>query len=494
MELAEPTATAIFLTTFGALLAVSVLAGRIAARVGLPLTTLFLLLGMLAGSEGIGDIAFTDYALTFKLGTTALVLILFDGGLNTSLSAVRQVGAAAGTLATLGVLGTAAFTALAAWMMGLPLAESFLLGAVVSPTDAAAVFSVLRGSGVHLKRRVALTLEAESGLNDPLAFILVTLVTLHIAQPVDLFGWQAAAELVLQVVVGAVAGIAIGYGGRAVMERVAIATGGLYPVFTLAIAFLAFGVPTLLHGSGFLSVYIAGMILGGGELPQRASLLRVHDALGWLGQVAMFLVLGLLVFPSHLDDVAGMGIALALFIALVARPLVVALCLAPFGYRPREIAFIGWMGLRGAVPIILATVPVLARVPGAEPLFDLVFFFVLLSSLVQGGTGAWMARRLGLETREPPAPHAVLAIESMRPLQGRLISFHVDEALAVAGASILELPLPPEAAVALIVRGTILVAPLPETLLLPGDHVYLVARAEDEPVLRLMFGRPEDDD
>jgi cell volume regulation protein A len=494
MDLHEPTATAIFLTTFGALLAVSVLTGRLAARVGLPLTTLFLLLGMLAGSQGIGGIAFTNYALTFKLGTTALVLILFDGGLNTSLAEVRQVGGAAGALATLGVLGTAAFTAFGAWLMGLPVGESFLLGAVVSPTDAAAVFSVLRGSGVHLKRRVALTLEAESGLNDPLAFILVTLVTLNIAQPSQLFGWHAVAELALQVTVGVACGVVIGYGGRAVVQRVPIATGGLYPVFTLAIAFLSFGVPTLLHGSGFLSVYIAGMILGSGELPQRASLLRVHDALGWLGQVAMFLVLGLLVFPSHLVDVAWLGIALALFIALVARPLVVAICLAPFGFRPREIAFIGWMGLRGAVPIILATVPVLAGVPGAEPLFDLVFFFVLISSLVQGGTGAWMARRLGLETREPPAPHAVLAIESTRPLQGRLISFHVDEALAVAGATISELPLPAGAAVALIVRGTELVAPLAETVLRPGDHVYLVSRAEDGPLLQLMFGRPESDD
>lgn len=491
MPTSEPLGTALFLATCGALLAVSAISGRAATRFGIPLTALFLALGMLAGSDGLGRIAFDDYALTFRLGTAALVLILFDGGLNTSTAAVRRVAGPAAVLATFGVIGTAAVTALGAYWFGLSVSESVLLGAVVSSTDAAAVFAVLRGSGVHLRRRVGLTLEAESGLNDPMAIILTTLVTAHVGDIGALWSWRSLLDVVAQASVGWLGGIVVGRGGLFFLQRVRLAAGGLYPVFTLALAFLAFGLPTLVGGSGFLAVYVAGMILGEQEIPHRASLLRVHDALAWLGQVAMFVVLGLLLFPSRLGDVAGPGIGIGLFVAVVARPLVVALCLVPFRYPLREVAFIGWMGLRGAVPIILATVPVLAQVRGAERIFDLVFFVVAVSVLLHGMTGPALARRLRLEAAEPPAPPAVLEIESVRPLTSRLSSFYIDEALPVAGATVAELPLPPGAAVLLIVRDADLVAPTPEVALLPGDHVYLVARAEDEPVVRLMFGRPE---
>ncbi len=494
MSPAEPFGTALFLATCGVLLAVSAISGRAATRFGIPLTALFLALGMLAGSDGIGGIAFDDYALTFRLGTAALVLILFDGGLNTSVAAVRRVAGPASVLATVGVVGTAAVTALGAWSLGLSLAESVLLGAVVSSTDAAAVFAVLRGSGVHLRRRVGLTLEAESGLNDPMAIILTTLVTAHLGDLGSLWSWGTLWSVVMQAVVGGVGGVLVGRAGLYFLQHVRLSAGGLYPVFTLAVAFLSFGLPTIAGGSGFLAVYVAGMVMGDQEIPHRSSLLRVHDALAWLGQVTMFVMLGLLLFPSRLGDVAVPGIAIGLFVAVVARPLVVALCLAPFRYPLREVAFIGWMGLRGAVPIILATVPVLASAPGAERIFDLVFFVVAVSVLLHGMTGSPLARRLGLESAEPPAPPAVLEIESVRPLRTRLSSFYVDEALPVAGAPLGDLPLPEGAAVTLIVRDADLVPPRPEVTLLPGDHVYVVARAEDEMMVRLMFGRPEGDE
>jgi cell volume regulation protein A len=491
--LLEPHATALLLVTFGALLAVSVLFSRASERFAVPAALVFLALGMLAGSEGLGRIAFDDYGFAFRLGTVALVLILFDGGLNTPLSAVRDVARPAALLATVGVVGTAGLVAVVAHQLGFAWTHALLLGAVVSSTDAAAVFSVLRGSGIQLKRRVGATLEVESGINDPVAFLLTTVLTAQLLQPGNALGWNLAGRVVGEILVGASLGLAVGYGGRRILARVTLPATGLYPVLTLALALLAFAVPTLLHGSGFLAVYVAAVVLGDGPLPYRAGMLRVHDALAWLSQIAMFLLLGLLVFPSRLVEVGWTGLALALFLAVVARPLVVALCLLPFRYTPRHVVYVGWVGLRGAVPIILATFPVLAGAPGAERIFDVVFFIVVVNALVPGATVPWVTRRLGLEAVEPPAPRAVLEIESRQPLTGELLSFYVDEALAVTGVPISELPFPEGSAATLIIRGTEMLAPRGPTTLEPGDHVYVFARPEDRPMLQLMFGRPESD-
>jgi cell volume regulation protein A len=493
MPLAEPFATALVLAVFGVLLGISTVSSRASERVGLPVALLFLGIGMLAGSEGIGGLAFEDYRLAFRLGTVALVLILFDGGLNTPLAAVRQAIRPAALLATVGVAGTAGLMGAAAHWVGFPWPAALLLGAIVSSTDAAAVFSVLRGSGISLKRRVGTTLEIESGINDPMAFILTTALTANLLARETGFGWHVALEALVQLVVGALLGLAIGYGGRIMLTRFRLPAGGLYPVLTLALAFISFGVPALLYGSGFLAVYLAALVLGNADLPYRAGLLRVHDALAWLSQVAMFLVLGLLAFPSRLVEVGWVGLVLAVVLTVVARPLVVALCLAPFRYAGREIAYVGWVGLRGAVPIILATFPVLAGAPGAQRIFDVVFFIVVANAIVPGGTVPWVTRRLGLESGEPPPPRAVLEIESMQPLKGELLSFYIDPALVVAGVPIAELPFPEGAAATLIVRGQELVAPKGATVLEPGDHVYVFARPEDRPFIQLMFGRPEEE-
>jgi cell volume regulation protein A len=495
---AEPGATALLLATLGLLLLLSIAFSRATARVPVPLAFVFVMVGILAGSEGFGRIAFTDYGFAFRLGTMALALILFDGGLNTPMSAVRKGAGAAGMLATVGVVATAALVAVVAHAMGFPWPYALLLGAVVSSTDAAAVFGVLKGSGIRLKHRVGRTLELESGLNDPMAVILTMILTERLTTGGDApGGWGIAPWLALKVVVelviGGGMGWLIGTGGRLMLGRLGLLPGGLLPVLSLAVALLAFGVPTLMHGSGFLGVYAAGISLANGELPYRAGLLRVHDALAWLAQVGMFIVLGLLVFPSRLFEVALPGAALALFLALVARPAVTALCLLPFRFPWRESAYVGWVGLRGAVPVVLATMPVLSGVPGAERLFDVVFFIVVVNAFVPGATVPWATRKLGVESDEPPAPRAVLAIESATPLDGDILSFHVDEALAVSGVSLADLPFPDGAGVMLILRGRQLVAARGNTTLEPDDHVYVFARREDRGEILLMFGRPEED-
>lgn len=491
MPTTEPFGTALLLATAGALMAASVLSSRASQRIGVPIVLLFILVGMLAGSEGIGGIVFEDYGFAYRLGSLALALILFDGGLNTPLAALRRTWAPASLLATVGVVLTAGAIALPAHAWGLAWPQAVVLGAIVSSTDAAAVFAVLRSSGLQLKRRVGTTLELESGLNDPVAVILTVTLTGNLLRPGEADVARIVAEILLQLVVGTVMGIAVGRGGRELLRRNPLQSGGLYPALTLALALLAYGVTTLLHGSGFLAVYLAGMILGNTTLPYHAGVLRVHDSLAWLSQIGMFLVLGLLVFPSGLLEVWQTGLALSLVLAFVARPAVVALCLAPFGYPWRETVYIGWVGLRGAVPIVLATYPVLVGAPGADRIFHVVFFIVVVSALVPGGTVAWATRRLGLQSREPPAPQAVLAIESRLPLEGELMSFYIDEALVVAGLALEELDFPEGSSVMLIVRGSRLVPPKGSTRLEPGDHVYLVALAEDRPLMQLMFGRPE---
>jgi cell volume regulation protein A len=489
---AEPIPTALALTATGVLLGASVLASRTSGRLGIPFALLFLVVGMLAGSEGLGGIAFEDYGLTFRVGTVGLVLILFDGGLNTAVASLRRILAPATVLATVGVAGTAALTAGGARALGFSWPEAMLLGAIVSSTDAAAVFSVLRGAGIRLRPRVSYLLEVESGVNDPMAVILTLAVTQAIVMGGGL-GPVVVSDTLIQLAVGVAGGLGIGFAARWLLAKVRLAAGGLYPVLTLAIAFLAFGAPTLAWGSGFVAVYVAGVVLGNGDLPIAPGVRRVHDAMAWFAQVAMFLLLGLLAFPSRLLEVAGPGLALALFLALVARPVVVALLLLPFRFAPREVLFICWVGLRGAVPIMLATFPVLAGVSGAGRVFDLVFFVVVVSAAVQGTSIRWLARKLDLVVPGPPPPRALLEIVSTQRLAGEVMSFYVEPASAVAGSRISELPIPEGAAVMLVVRGRELIAARGATELLPGDHVYLFASAPDKAFVQLLFGRQEEE-
>lgn len=490
MPTPEPATTAVALLAAAVLLVLSALVSRTSIRVGLPLPLAFLALGMAAGSEGLGGIHFDDYGLAFRLGTVALALILFDGGLNTPVRALRAAAGPAGVLATVGVAGVALAAAGGARLVGLPWRHALVFGAVVSSTDAAAVFAVLRGGGIQLKHRVAQVLEVESGLNDPMAVILTFALTRMLVSG-EPPGLALVGETLLQLVVGAGLGVALGLGGRLLLWRARLTSSGLYPVLTLAIALAAFSLPTLLRGSGFLAVFVAGSVLGERALPHQTGIRRVHDALAWVGQIGMFLVLGLLVFPSRLVPIALDGVLLALFLAFVARPLVVVACLAPFRFPAREALYIGWVGLRGAVPIILAVFPVLAGAPGAERIFDVVFFVVVVNALVPGWTVRWLARRIGLEEQRAPTPGAVLEISSAVPVDGEILSFYVSAASAVAGSTVSELPFPAGTRVLLVARERQIVAPKGSTVLQPGDHVHVFCEPGEKALVQLLFGAEE---
>ena len=486
----EPHATAALFVVVALLLAASALLSHATQRLRVPAGLIFLAIGMLAGSEGLGGIAFDDYGFAFRAGSLALALILFDGGLNTPVETLRRALLPAGLLSTVGVFGTMCGVAVVAHLLGLPWSTSFLLGAIVSSTDAASVFAVLRSNNIHLKHRVGGTLEVESGINDPVAVILTILLTNQLLGGHESV-WISVLHVLREILVGGASGLAIGVGARWLLARTRLPASGLYSVMTLATALFAFSMPTLIGGSGFLGVYVAAVALGAGRLPYATALRRTHDSLAWLGQVAMFLMLGLLVYPSRLVDAAWVGTIVGLALTFVVRPLVVALCLVPLRFPRNDVWYISWVGLRGAVPIILATYPVLAAAPGAERLFNAVFFIVVLNAVLPGTTVPWITRRLGLESQEPPPPDAVLTVESFGRLDGELLSYYIDELLPVAGMRLDELPFPGGAAVTMIVRGPELIAPKGGTRLEVGDHAYVLAKPEDIAMVQLLFGRPE---
>jgi cell volume regulation protein A len=491
-----PIAIAAILATVGILLGGSVVLTRLTGRIGIPIALGFIAVGMLAGSEGLGRISFDNYTFAFRAGVVALVLILFDGGLNTPASALRSVAAPSLVLATVGVCVTAGLlAAFGHYGAELNWPIALLIGSVVSSTDAAAVFSTLRGNGVTLKSRVGHTLEAESGLNDPVAVILTISLTTYVLHSSLANGgsvWMLPLIAAFEIIVGGLAGWAAGVLAKRLLAQVRLESAGLYPVLTLAIAMTVFGITTLIHGSGFMAVYIAGVTLASGEqIPHRPAILRVHDAFGWLAQIGMFLVLGLLAFPTRLASAALPAIELAAVLTIVARPVAVALCLAPFRYSFRETLFLAIVGLRGAVPIVLATIPVMAGVEGARRIFDVVFFVVVVNTLMPGTIVVWLARKLGVTGQSQPEPAATIVVESSEPLRSSLRSYFVDRALPVCGISIAEIPFPQGSAITMIVRGATLLVAEGATTLQAGDHVYVLASPEADPIVQLLFGRPE---
>lgn len=484
--------TALVLAAGGGLLLISSLLSRVGNRLGVPVSLFFLVVGMLAGSDGPGGIPFNNFDVAYACGTAALVVILFAGGLNTKLSDLPGAVGPATVLATAGVVGIAGLTATGAHLLGLTWPEALLIGAIVSSTDAAAVFAVL--DGVPLRHRVARTIELESGLNDPVAVILTTAATLHLSGDTP-SGWELGAEVAVQLVVGAVVGIGVGSAAGWLLRHIRLSTPALLPTVTVAMAFIAYGVAAQLDGSGFLSVYLAGIAVGRGPLPHQVTLQRFHESLAWLAQVAMFLLLGLLVVPSELPPVAGRGLLLALLLALVARPAVATLCLAPFGFQWREIACIAWLGLRGAVPIILATMPVLMlgtpQAPERDLIdqFDLVFFVVVVGAFIPGMTARWMPRLLRLEEAVPPAPAASIDITTSAPIRDAQLTFFVTADSPAAGRVLSELALPDDVTIMLVVRGNELVAPRGTTRLSAGDHAFVLCPPAQVAVVSALFGR-----
>jgi cell volume regulation protein A len=460
----------------GALLAAALAASLVAGRLRLPGLVLFLGLGMLIGSDGLDLIDFRDFNVAEAIGVVALALILFEGGLAAGWSEIRPVLRPAVALAVPGTFVTAIVTGLAAsWLFGFSLVEGLLLGSIVSSTDGAAVFSLLRGAG--LRRRLERTLEGEAGFNDPIAVLLVLGFIEWTLQP-DYGVADMALLFVQQLGIGLVIGVAIGMLAREAFRRVTLSTPGLYPVASLATAALAFGATETLEGSGFLAVYLAGLTLGSADLPARRTVTAFHEGLAWVAQLGMFLTLGLLVFPAQLDSVAWKGTLLALIVVFVARPAAALLATLGSGFSAREKGLLGWAGLRGAVPVVLATFPVIEGVPGSREFFNIVFFAVVLSTLLQGTTIEPVARWLGVTTDEPLRTPSLLEVGAVRELGGEVVEHVIRPGDAAAGARLRDLGLPRDALVSLIVRGNEALLPRGSTRLEAGDRLLVLVRRE----------------
>jgi len=473
----------------GVLLLLGIISSKFSARLGVPVLVLFLALGMLAGSEGLGGIAFENYALAHGIGTLALAIILFDGGLSTPMPAVRSAWKPAAVLATLGVFITALITGLAAsWILEVSLLEGLLLGSIVGSTDAAAVFAILRSGGVALPKRLASTLEIESGSNDPMAiFLTIACIELIAGRVND--ATEMAGLFLRQMCIGAVIGLAFGYASVKIVNRINLDAAGLYPVLVSALSLLTFGVAAWLGGSGFLAVYLAGIVIGNQRLVFQRGIFLFHDAGAWLAQIVMFVVLGLLSFPSRLFAVGLYGLLIGAVLIFVARPVAVLLSLAFFRFGWRELLFLSWVGLKGAVPITLATFPLLFGTPRAGLMFDVVFFVVVLSALLQGWSLPLIARRLGLELPAEPEPPVTLEISSLRHVEGDIVDYSVAADSRASGRLVRELALPDGVVISLIARQEQLIPPQGRTRIEPGDHVILVLRPETRPLVDRVFAR-----
>jgi cell volume regulation protein A len=448
----------------------------LADRLRVPGLLLFLALGMLAGSEGVGGIHFDDAGLARTLGTIALVLIIFEGGLTAGWAEIRPVLGTAASLATIGTALTAVIAGFAAKLLfGLSTLEGMLVGAAIAATDSAAIFAVLRRS--TLEKRLARTLEGESGMNDPVALLLVIGFIEWIQQPG--YGLTDMAELLaLKLALGAAIGWALGRLAVAALDRVRLPSDGIYPVATIAIAALAYGIAEVAHGSGFLAVYLTALALGSAPIPARRTVVAFHQGLGWVAQISLFILLGLLVFPSSLDDVALEALALSAVLILLARPVAAfaATALAPLNGRER--LMLGWAGLRGATPIWLATFPVVAGIGAADELFAIVFFVVVTSTLVQGASFEPLAKSLGLTTDEPALPRRLLESGRIRRLGGEVIAYRLPPGAVAAGHPVRDLELPREALVNVIVRDGDAIPPRGSTELHEGDELHILVRSE----------------
>ena len=455
------------------LLLLSVIASKASGRLGVPVLLLFLIIGMLAGSDGPGGIHFDNPWLAQSLGVVALVFILFAGGMDTEWANVRSQLGRGVMLSTLGVAITAGLVALfATTVLGMSWPEGLLIGAIVSSTDAAAVFAVMRSRYVSLRHPLKPLLELESGSNDPMAvFLTIGMISLITGAS------SSVTDLVPMFIRQMVLGAAIGYGTGKLMvmmiNRLRLEYDGLYPVLTLSLVLLTYSASAWLGGNGFLAVYLAGLMMGNSDFIHKRSLLRFHDGLAWLMQIAMFLTLGLQVFPTQLVPIAGTGLLLALFLMVGARPVAVFLTLAPTSLTLREKTMVAWVGLRGAVPVILATFPLLAGVPQAHMIFNLVFFIVLMSVLLQGTSIPLVARWLRVDEPLQSRVDASPVWDAPSSLKSGLMEVTIPEASAAAGKRLLDLGLPKRTFVILVGRNGFCFVPDGSTVLEAGDSLLV---------------------
>jgi potassium/hydrogen antiporter len=469
----------------GAILAGSIVVALGASRTGVPSLVAFLALGMLLGSDGPGGIEFDDAELARTVGVIGLAAILYEGGLSTSWRRLRQVAVSAALLSTVGVAVTAVLTGVAAYFLfDLSWLAAVLLGAVVASTDAAAVFATLRYT--HVRRRLARTLEAETGGNDPMAIALTIGLIEWIQEPTFAFP-DLALLVVRQLGLGLLVGVVLGAAAMWAFSHLPHSIGAFAPVASVAAGALSFGAADVIGGSGFLAVYLVGLAVGSTPSRHRRQLVAFHEGLAFLAQVTMFVVLGLLVFPSDLPAVAAAGLALAALLMLLVRPVAVWISTALSDFTWRERALLGWAGLRGAVPIVLGTFVLSAEIRNADTIFNAVFFVVVVSALVQGTTLERVASRLGLIT--PGAAHAPapLEVDALGSLE--LVDFVVAADHAIAGSAVHELGLPRSALIAVVARRGEAIPPRGSTVIQPGDRLWVLLPRTLRPELEDVFTR-----
>lgn len=458
----------------GLLLALAIGTSVMARRARVPGLVLFLVIGIVVGPDVLGVVNFVDLDLAQTVGVVALALILFEGGLATGWREIQPVIGVGVSLATIGTLVTALITGFgAAYILDFSTLQAMLIGGIVASTDGAAVFALLRGSTI--RKRLARTLEAEAGLNDPVAILLVIGFIEWIEQP-DYGVLQMAELFVTEIGIGAAVGLAVGsiavYGIRAVSN----VTSGLYPVATVATAASAFGLAQVLHGSGFLAVYLAGLILGSAALPAKRAIADFHDGVAWVSQIAVFLVLGLLFAPASLQSLWDEALIVTLLLMFVARPVAVFVATLFARFEFREVALLQWAGMRGAVPIVLATFPLVDGLADSNAIFNIVFFVVLASAVFQGTTFEWFAKRLGLVTPHRAVEPPLIQAGNIRKLGAEFFEFPIREGDAIAGHVVAELQLPREALVSVIVRGDEALLPRGSTQLEVGDRLHILVR------------------
>ena len=457
------------------LLLLSILASKTTGKMGVPALIVFLAIGMLAGSEGIGGIHFDDPTIAQSLGIIALTFILFSGGLDTKIFSVRPVLWPGVLLSTVGVLITA--LALGYFIYSITdftLLEGILIGAIVSSTDAAAVFSILRSKSIGLKGNLRPVLELESGSNDPMAYFLTIGITSLIMNP-DMSSAALIPIFFQQMIIGAIAGFVMGKVMVWAMNKIKLDYDGLYPVLTLSLIFLTFSSATFMGGNGFLAVYLSAIILGNHNFIHKKSIIRFYDGQAWLVQIVMFLTLGLLVFPTHMIPYIGIGLIIALVLIFIVRPLAVFICLSFFKFNTREKTLLSWVGLRGAVPIVFATVPLIQGVEKSEMIFNIVFFIVITSVLLQGTTVSLVAKWLYLykpvkfKTRYP------LELELSEDFKNELFEVVIMDTSSAIGKQIMELDLPKTALVVLINRNNKYLTPNGTTVVENGDKFLVMS-------------------